>query len=317
MNAFVLASETLRIANQNSGKRLFDWSLASETGQPVRASNGMWVEVEHRLGSLPRADFLLLFEGNLPTQRNSQRLLAALRTARRHGMFMIAIDTAAFAFAQAGLKDESAMVLHWEAARAFSERFPSVAMKHQIYHLGESVGFAAGGVATLDLMLDVVARLRGQALANEVADALVHSPRRAETSQRIDETSAAEEPSLPRRIVSLMEQNLDFPLEPRTLARRLKLSVRSLERYCKLHFNQSPMQLYLRIRLMAARNLLFYEEIDVKEVSDACGFSYPSVFTRAFKSQFGQTPRQFRSSFRAAQREPVRPEIVRLSRPAE
>src|SRR5205814_8350581 len=131
-----------------------------------------------------------------------------------HGTFMIAIDTAAFAFAQAGLKDESAMVVHWEAARAFSERYPSVAMKHQIYHLGESLGFAAGGVATLDLMLDVVARLRGRALANEVANALVHAPRAPEAAQRIDDSHAAGTPSLSRRIVSLLEQNLDFPLAP-------------------------------------------------------------------------------------------------------
>ena len=64
MNAFILATEPLRIANQNSGRQLFDWSFASETGQPVRASNGMWVAVEHEVASLPRADFLLLFERN-------------------------------------------------------------------------------------------------------------------------------------------------------------------------------------------------------------------------------------------------------------
>ena len=312
MNAFILATEPLRIANQNSGRQLFDWSFASETGQPVRASNGMWVDVEHRLGSLPRADFLVLFEGNLPTQRNSQRLLAALRTARRHGTFVIAIDTAAFALAQAGLNDEQATVLHWEAARAFAERFPSIPISNQIYHLGEGLGFAAGGVATLDLMLDIIARLRGRALANEVANALVHAPRAPEAAQRIDDSHAAGTPSLSRRIVSLLEQNLDFPLAPSELARQLGLSVRSLERHCRTHFSQSPMQLSLRIRLMAARNLLFYEELEAKEISDACGFSYPSVFTRAFKAQFGQTPRQFRASFRAAQ-QPVRPEIVRLS----
>ena len=313
MNAFILATETLRIANQNSGRRLFEWLLASETGQPVRASNGMWIDVGHAIATLPRADFVLLFEGNLPTQRNSQRLLAALRNARRHGAFLIAIDTAAFALAQAGLTDEEGTVLHWEAARAFAERFPEIEIRNQIYRLGEGLGFAAGGVATLDLMLDIIAKLRGRALANEVANALVHSPRLAEAPQRTDDSQGSDKPSLSRRIVSLMERNLDFPLTPAEIARRLGLSARSLERRCRLHFSQTPMKLYLRIRLQAARNLLFYEELDVKEISDACGFSYPSVFTRAFTTQFGQTPRQFRASFRASQREPVRPEILRLS----
>jgi transcriptional regulator GlxA family with amidase domain len=70
--------------------------------------------------------------------------------------------------------------------------------------------------------------------------------------------------------------------------------------------------LYLRIRLQAARNFLFYEEFSIKDVSNACGFSYPAVFSRAFRAQFGQTPREFRSKLRANQNMTVRPEIRRL-----
>jgi len=85
INALILASEALRIANQNSGSNLFAWHYASVDGAPVRASNGMWMEVEFSLGDLPKADYLFLFEGNLPTQRNSSELLARLRSARRYG----------------------------------------------------------------------------------------------------------------------------------------------------------------------------------------------------------------------------------------
>ena len=59
--------------------------------------------------------------------------------------------------------------------------------------------------------------------------------------------------------------------------------------------------------------LLFYEEGDIRDIAVACGFSYPSVFTRAFKAQFGQSPRAFRQSFRDVQGRLVRPEIARLS----
>ena len=46
-----------------------------------------------------QADFVLVFEGNLPTQHNSARLLAALRAAQRFGSAVIGIDTGAFALA--------------------------------------------------------------------------------------------------------------------------------------------------------------------------------------------------------------------------
>ena len=61
LNALVLASEALRIANQNSGAELFRWHLASETGGPVRASNGMWVAADCDLQSMPAADYYLTF----------------------------------------------------------------------------------------------------------------------------------------------------------------------------------------------------------------------------------------------------------------
>ena len=49
MNALILASEALRIANQNSSRDLFQWRLVSETGSPIRASNGMWMSADCEL----------------------------------------------------------------------------------------------------------------------------------------------------------------------------------------------------------------------------------------------------------------------------
>ena len=68
-----------------------------------------------------------------------------------------------------------------------------------------------------------------------------------------------------------MEQNLDFPLSLKDIAIKLHIPPRSLSHICKQVFGQSPMRLYLRIRLQAARNFLFYEEKSVKDVLIACG----------------------------------------------
>ena len=314
MNAFILATEALRIANQNSGQDLFQWTVASESGEAVRASNGMWVTAHHRLSDIPRCDFLLLLEGNLPTQNISPALLAALRSAHRHGAMIVGVDTGAFAIAAAGLASKEQLVVHWEAAAAYLEHYPEAGIRNQIYLVDRQLAYCAGGVAVLDLILVLIERLRGAVLAREVANALIHTPRDATHAQRTDDEVAGEvRPSLSRRIVVLMENNLDFPLSPKTLARELGISVRKLERYCLQHFIQTPMQLYLRVRLQAARNLLFYEEREIKDISFACGFSYPSVFTRAFAAQFGHSPRAFRQSFRDRQGKIMRPEIVRLS----
>ena len=313
INALILASEALRIANQNSGSTLFAWHYASTDGAPVRASNGMWMEVEFGLRDLQRADYLFLFEGNLPTQRNSPTLLAKLRSARRYGAVIAAVDTAAFALAQSGLLHGRQAVLHWEAVPTFQESFPEIPVKDALYEIDDAVISCGGGVATLDLMLDLIGRHYGEALANEVANALVHTRRPGDRPQRLDSRPTPGEPSLSARIIDLMERNLDFPLSPAELTERLGISVRSLERHCQRHFRETPMQLYLLIRLQAARNFLFYEDMSLKDVSIACGFSYPSVFSRAFRDHFGQTPSDFRKAIRRQQDQSLRPEIRRLA----
>lgn len=313
INALILASEALRIANQNSGRSLFAWHYASADGAPVRASNGMWMEVKFDLKDLPKADYLFLFEGNLPTQRNSPALLAKLRSVVRYGTVIAAVDTAAFAFAQSGLLRDHEAVLHWEAVPTFHERFPQIPIKDALYDIDGTAISCGGGVATLDLMLDLIGRIYDESLANEVANALVHTRRPADRPQRLDGRPTPGEPSLSARIIDLMERHLDFPLSPVDLAGRLGISVRSLERHCQRHFRETPMQLYLLIRLQAARNFLFYEDMSLKDISIACGFSYPSVFSRAFKDHFGQTPSDFRKAIRSQQDQSLRPEIRRLA----
>jgi len=317
LNALILASDALRIANQNSGRRFFSWSFVSETGEAVRASNGMWLDVDCAIQDMPLATACLVFAGNLPTQRNSPKLLAQLRLAARLGAVIGSVDTGAFALAQAGLigrEDDPDVVLHWEAEPTLRERFPSARPLHQLYLLRGSRAQCAGGVATLDMMLHLVARFAGEVLANEVANALVHTRRVQEVKQRNDTAIEARQNSFSSRLIGIMEGNLDFPISLSELARQLKVPPRSLSHVCKQVFGESPMRLYLRVRLQAARNFLFYEEFSIKAVANACGFSYPSVFSRVFKTQFAQTPREFRARLRKDQNMAMRPEIRRLAR---
>jgi AraC family carnitine catabolism transcriptional activator len=317
LNALILASDALRIANQNSGQQIFSWSFVSDDGNAVRASNGMWIDADYSIVNMPIGNVYLLFEGNLPTQKISQKLLNQLRQAARFGAIVGGVDTGAFALAQAGLIGRERWVdtvLHWEAVPTFRERFPSAKPVNRIYLIQDNRALSAGGIATLDMMLDLIAQFEGEPLANEIANALVHSRRPSDLFQRNDGLVEADSNSLSARIVALMEKNLDFPLSLDELASALDMPSRTLAYTCRQIFSESPMRLYLRIRLQAARNFLFYEEFSIKNVSDACGFSYPAIFSRTFKAQFGQSPREFRARLRKDQSMATRPEIRRLIR---
>lgn len=61
-----------------------------------------------------------------------------------------------------------------------------------------------------------------------------------------------------------------------------------------------------------ARNFVFYQDLSIKDVADACGFSYPAAFSRAFKAQVDQAPRTSRATLTEHQSLHLRPEIRRL-----
>lgn len=311
INALILATEALRIANQNSGRQLFEWSLVSADGEDVRASNGMWLSVDESLEELTAADYCFVFDGNLPTTNKSAQLLAKLRELHRQGTTLVGIDTGGFALTEADVTS-AAVVVHWEAASTYQEHFSRMPVGDQLYQIDASIISCAGGVATLDLMLELIKRHYDELLSIEVANALVHPIRDARQPQRALVPHLNEKRSFSDRLVTLLENHLDFPLSVSEIASRLSVSTSTLERHCHRHFSCSPMQLYLGLRLQGARNYLFYEDSSIKEVSIAFGFSSPGVFSRTFKHYFGLTPSDFRRSIREKQVGTRLPEISRL-----
>ena len=70
------ATEALRIANQNSGRTLFDWRFISVDGKPVRAGNGMLVTPDTAIDQSPDFSTLIVCRAmrqSPPSRRNACR----------------------------------------------------------------------------------------------------------------------------------------------------------------------------------------------------------------------------------------------------
>jgi AraC family transcriptional regulator len=77
----------------------------------------------------------------------------------------------------------------------------------------------------------------------------------------------------------------------------------SIANYSPFHFqkifseaiNESPKQYIMRLRLeKAAHFLKIYPNLPVVEIGTGCGFSSPSIFSRAFRNYYGVTAESFR-----------------------
>ena len=133
-------------------------------------------------------DCLLVCGGNEPTQHLGKPLLAWLRRLSAHGVILGALDTGAFALAAAGVIRDRQVTLHWEAVPVFRGWFPRVRVSEQIFVIDRDRVTAAGGVASLDLMVALIGRAHGPWLAQVVTNAFVHGqprpPRRRSAPMR-------------------------------------------------------------------------------------------------------------------------------------
>jgi AraC family carnitine catabolism transcriptional activator len=311
--ALVPAIEALRLANQNSGARLYDWQLLSIDGRPVAAGNGMQLAVGASIADVAFVPTALVCAGNHPLQYCDKKLANWLRRLDRHGAVLGAVDTGAFILAEAGLLTGYAITLHFEVIALFRERYPEIDVHEQIFKLDRQRITCAGGHATLDLLLHLIRRRHGTALAQIVANGFISPTLRLETdAQRFAPGSTGDEASLIARIVRAMERDLAAPLRAAELAAAVGIDERSLYRVFHERLGEPPMRYYLKLRLQAARNALFYTETPIGLVAESHGFSCLEVFSRSFKAQFGICPRAFRRSSSREQLKRFRPELDQL-----
>lgn len=292
--------EPLRIANRLADRHLYRWRLCSPDAGPVAASNGMHMSCEIRVGAPPApSPATLMVCAAFELERWEQRPVQDwLRRQARAGVRLGAVDSGLALLASAGLLDGYRVTAHWEGLPGLHERFPRVLLSDSLYELDNDRVTCAGGHATADMMLDLIGRRHGVALATSVAEQLVH--------ERMRTGSERQRMGLAARVgvrnatllaaVELMEANIDTPLDATMLATASGVSRRQLERLFGRHLRDTPGGFYLKLRLRRARELLQNTGLSVLEVATACGFGSAAYFSRAYRARYGRPPVRDRQS---------------------
>jgi transcriptional regulator GlxA family with amidase domain len=179
MMAFASAIEPLRIANRMAERTLYDWQIVSKEGGLVRASNGCMVATDQGLAEVSVAPgqnlpTLILCTGLGAEHIADRELFAWLRRADRSGAVLGAICTGAHLLARAGLLDGHRCTIHWENLPGFMEQFPEIDVSADLFEVDRNRLTCAGGTAARDLMLHLIARDHGQALAVKVSEQCLH-----------------------------------------------------------------------------------------------------------------------------------------------
>ncbi len=292
MLAFASAIEPLRIANRMSGRTLYRFSLFSETGEPARCSNGAQIVVDGPLGEVGHDDVVMICGGSDIRASSTRGVINWLRRIGRKGAVVCGVCTGAHTLAEAGLLDRRRATIHWENHDGFLEEFPDVDLTRSVFVIDGNRMTTAGGTASIDLMLTLIADDHGKDLANAVSDQLIHAAIRTDRDMQrlsIPTRIGVRHPRL-SRVIEIMEQSIEETVSPADLAEEVGMSTRQLERLFRRYLNRSPKRYYMELRLAKARNLLMQTDLSVINVALACGFASPSHFSKCYRAQYGTTP---------------------------
>jgi len=292
MLCFACAIEPLRIANRMAGRELYRWRIIGEGGESVTCSNGVRFWLDGDLDEVARDDTLMVCGGIDIQEATTKRIVSWLRREARRGVGVAGLCTAGHTLARAGLLDGKRATIHWENQDSFAEEFDEVSLTKSVFVIDGNRMTTAGGTASIDLMLKLIADDHGEDLAGAVADQLIYSSIRTDQdTQRLSIPSriGVRHPKL-GQVIQIMEQNLEEPISPALLARDVGLSTRQLERLFRRYLNRSPKRYYMELRLQKARNLLLQTDMSVINVALACGFTSPSHFSKCYRAMYETTP---------------------------
>lgn len=292
------AVEPLRMANSISGQLAYEWVITSLDGQPVSASNGLSLSPTVGLDQIGRPDIVFVCGGRKVRDAVTPTLLAALRRLSEQGTGLGALCTGGYALARAGLLDRCRATIHWENVSALREEFPRIIISDQVFTIDRNRYTASGGVAPLDLMLNLIETKLGSKVSQLVSEQFIVDRIRSDKDRQYVPLRAQVGVSHQSliKVAELMEANVERPVSLERIAQETGLSRRQIERLFKRHLNCVPKRYYLELRLKRARELLLQTAMPIMDITTACGFQSPPHFSKCYRKQFGYPPSVERQS---------------------
>lgn len=294
--SFVCAVEVLRAASNFSEQSLYDWRVISADGGPVAASNGIETLTEKGPDNPADFDLLIICAGFNPHKAIDAHALSWVRSVARHGAQVAGISTGAWVMAEAGLLNGYRCAIHWENAASFVEAFPEIDLTQSVFEVDRDRYTCAGGTSSLDLMLHLVASEHGTGLATEIARYYHH-----ERIRGVGDLQAEARDMVIRiksvkllKAITLMEANLEQPLQTDELAGLIGITTRQMQRLFKEHTGKPPNRFYLDLRLRHARLLLLQTTMPVIDIAIAAGFVSHAHFSKCYRQLFQVTPSEER-----------------------
>lgn len=291
--SFAAAVDPMRAANRHAGHMVFDWSFATPQQMDVALTSGIIIP-SAPLNRVGVCDLLIIVASFDIMAQSSPALHASLRRLAQAARYIAGVDGGPWIMAQAGLLDGHSATVHWEDIDAFASQFPEIHTQNTRYVISANRMTSAGATPTLEMMLDLIRRTQGTALANQVAASFLVDQSPAPTAPQSRSPDLFRHNQITARINQLMEGTLDEPIPLSLIAKQVGISQRVLQLNFKTQLNTTPQKHYLALRLNEAQRLVRTTNRSLLDIGLSTGFTSQSSFARAYRAAFGSSARALR-----------------------
>lgn len=212
------------------------------------------------------------------------------------------VCTGAFLLAQAGVLDGKKAVTHWRSVQQLQTDYAAVKVEcDPIYICDQGIWTSAGISAGIDLGLAMVAEDLGHLSSLETARELVVYLKRSGGQSQFSsllQSQMKDRNELFYELHCWIENNLNSDLSIENLADRMNMSMRTFYRLYKKENGKTPAKNIEKIRIESAKGKLENTILSLRNIADFCGFGNESRFRRAFISQVGISPSEYRVRFK-------------------
>lgn len=164
--------EVFSVTTSEDGSKPFIVQTISETGQMIRARNGLKVYPDYSFQTMPKFDLLIIPGGLGARERevHNKTVINWIKEQMGEVQWMASVCTGALLLAEAGLLDGLNATTHWASLTRLEEEYPQVNVVKKVKFVDEGRIITSGGIsAGINMSFHLVKRLAGVKIAKETA----------------------------------------------------------------------------------------------------------------------------------------------------
>ena len=288
--------------------------LAAPDRKLQSLASGVALKPDTTYNDLPPLDLLLLpaiWRNPLPTVKACGGWLDRLQDMASAGTRICSVGTGSFLLAEAGLLTGRPATTHWHYFQSFARRYPAVELKTRHLITQSDNIYCVGSVNSIaDLMVHIVEDWFGSRIARAIENQFSPEIRRTFSDAAYqNEANSSHHDETVVEAQQWLQDQLHAPVTMASLATRLGLTSRTLNRRFKQAIGMSPQAYLQSLRVAAARELLRHSNLPVGDIAWQVGLQDVSYFSQMFRRHCGVTPLRYREAVRGKLFDPRGPDL--------